>query len=180
VPNFFLVVRTATSPLSYRQQIERGVHRLDGNLPIADVRAMSQTVDDSMARRRFTMLLLSALGGVALVLVIAGIYGVMTYVVNQNRRELGIRLALGATTGELQRLVLSDGLRVTVVGILIGLPLARALSRYISSQLYEIKPFDPAIYAGAALLMLGLGAVACVMPAARAARMDPGNILRND
>jgi putative ABC transport system permease protein len=178
--SFFLVVRTSTDPLSYQRSIEAVVHQLDGNLPIANVRTLESSVSESLAQRRFATLLLSGLSGVALVIVIAGIYGVMAYVVSQRRHELGIRAALGATTRDLTSLVLSQGLRVTVVGTVIGLTFAASLSQCVSNQLFEVKAVDPAIYAGTALLMLIVAALACGMPALRAARLDPIAILRRD
>src|SRR5262249_33858346 len=122
--SFFLVVRTLTDPISYQRPIEAVVNRLDPNLPVASVRTMDASMSQSLARRRFAMSLLSGLAGVALVLTIAGLYGVMTYLVNQRRREFGIRAALGATAGDLTALVLSQGLLVTVLGVLAGLFLA--------------------------------------------------------
>ena len=152
--SFFLVLRTAGDPAAHQQVIEALVHRLDRNLPIANVRTMDATVSESLARRRFAMLLLAGLAGVALILVVTGVYGVMTYVVNQRRREFGVRMALGATPRDLISLVLSQGLQVIAIGIPIGLLLAGAFSRLVSGQLFEVKPLDPVIYATTALVMV--------------------------
>jgi predicted permease len=178
--SFFLVVRTATEPLAHQQSIEAAVHGLDRNLPIANVRTMNASVSESLARRRFAMLLLAALAGVALILVIAGMYGVMTYIVNQRRREFGVRIAMGATPRDLTALALSQGFQVIAIGILVGLVLAGAFSRFVSGQLFNVKPLDPAIYATSALLMVIVGTLACAVPALRAARLDPVTTLRQE
>jgi predicted permease len=178
--SFFLVVRTDTDPLAHRRPIEAVVHRLDPNLPLANVRTMEASVAESLARRRFGMLLLGGLAGVALILVIAGLYGVMTYVLNQRRREFGVRLALGATPRDLIALVLSQGLQVMSIGIPLGLLLAGAVSQVVSRQLFGVKPLDPAIYAASAIVMLLVALFACAMPALRAGRVDPVIALRHD
>ena len=178
--SFFLVVRTATDPLPHQQSIEAAVHSLDRNLPIANVRTMEASISESMARRRFAMLLLAALAGVALIVVIAGMYGVMTYIVGQRRREFGVRIAMGATPRDLIALALSPGLQVIAKGILVGLLLAGALSRFVSGQLFEVKPLDPAIYVTSALLMVMVATLACAVPALRAARLDPATTLRQE
>jgi putative ABC transport system permease protein len=178
--SFFLTVRTNTDPLAYRQSIEAVVHRLDANLPLADVRAMDARIAESLARRRFAMLLLAAFAGVALILVIAGLYGVMSYVVTRRRREFGVRLALGATPADLLTLVLSQGLQVTAIGITAGLLLAAVLSRLIEGQLFEIKSLDPRIYGATALVMGIVAAIACAVPALRAAQLDPAMTLRQE
>lgn len=178
--SFFLIVRTSTDPLAYRRPIEAAVSRLDRNLPIANVTTMDGRLAESLARRRFAMLLLGALAAVALILVVAGMYGVMTYVINQRRHEFGVRMALGATPRDLVALVLSHGLQVVAIGILVGLLLAGIFSQFISGQLFEVKPLDPAIYAATALVMVIVTILACAMPALRAARFDPAKMLRHD
>ncbi len=178
--SFFLIVRTSTDPLAYERSIAAVVNRFDRNLPIAGVRTMDDRMAESLARRRFAMLLLGALAGVALILVIAGMYGVMTYVINQRRREFGVRMALGATPRDLIALVLSQGLQVVAIGIVVGLLLASALSQFLSGQLFEVKPLDPAIYAATVLVMVLVATLACTIPALRAARFDPAKTLRHD
>jgi predicted permease len=178
--SFFLVVRTATDPRTHQQSIEAVVHRLDRNLPVANVRTMDASVSESLARRRFAMLLLAALAGVALILVIAGMYGVMTYIMNQRRREFGVRIAMGATQRDLISLALSQGLQVIATGTLVGVLLAGAVSRFVSGQLFEVKPLDPAIYAASAFLMVMVATLACTVPALRAARLDPATTLRQE
>jgi putative ABC transport system permease protein len=178
--SFFLVVRTATDPMGYRKSIEAVVNELDPELPIADVRAMEARVAESLARRRFAMLLLGAFAAVALILVMAGLYGVMTYVITQRQREFGVRLTLGATPRDLLALVLSQGLEVTGIGIAVGVLMAGAVSQFIAAQLFEVKPVAPSIYAAAALVMATVAAAACALPALRAARVDPAATLRHE
>ena len=178
--SFFLVVRTATDPLAYRKPIEAVVKRIDADLPLAAVRTMDDRLAESLARRRFAMLLLGAFAVVALVLVVAGLYGVMAYVVNQRQREFGVRLALGATPRDLLGHVLSQGLQVTAIGISVGLVLAGALSRLVAGQLFEVRPLDPTIYGATALLMAMVAVAACAVPALRAAQLDPATTLRHE
>lgn len=178
--SFFLLVRTATNPLSFQSSIQAAVTGIDGNLPVANVRTLEAAVSESLARRRFAMLLLGTLAGVALILVISGIYGVTAYIVNQRQRELGIRLALGATATELTRLVLVQGLGAAVVGVVIGGSLAAALSHVIAAELFDVKPLDPTIYALTAVIMVIVTVAACALPAVRAARLNPSATLRHD
>ena len=179
-PSFFLVVRTATDPIGYRRSIEAVVKELDPELPIADVRTMEARVAESLARRRFAMVLLGGFAAVALILVMAGLYGVMTYITNHRRHEFGVRLTLGASPRDLLALVLSQGFQVTVFGILVGMLMAGALSRLIAAQLFEVEPVAPGIYVAAALVMASVAAIACALPAVRASRLDPAATLRHD
>ncbi len=139
---FVLVVRTATDPLSSERSIQGVVNRLDRNLPMSNVRTMEGSLSESLAQRRFAMSLLTGLAAVALMLAMAGIYGVMAYVVTQRRRELGIRAALGATPCDQTALVLSQGLRVAAVGVLVGL---RSRVHSHSSYPGNSSRFDPSI-----------------------------------
>jgi putative ABC transport system permease protein len=178
--SFFLVVRTATDPRAHQATIEAVMHRLDPNVPIANVRTMEARLSESLARRRFAMLLLGGFAGVALMLTTAGLYGVMTYTVNQRRGEFGVRLAMGATSRDLIRLIAWQGLQAMATGIFIGLVLASAFSRFVSRQLFEVKPLNPAVYAAAVVMIVVVGALACVLPAIRASRLDPASTLRHD
>ena len=156
------------------------VKELDPELPIADVRTMEARVAESLARRRFAMVLLGGFAAVALILVMAGLYGVMTYITNHRRHEFGVRLTLGASPRDLLALVLSQGFQVTVFGILVGMLMAGALSRLIAAQLFEVEPVAPGIYVAAALVMASVAAIACALPAVRASRLDPAATLRHD
>lgn len=178
--SFFLVVRTATPPSGYRQPIEAVMQRLDPDLPIANAQTLDARVAESLARRRFAMLLLGAFAGIALILVVAGMYGVMSYLVTERRREFGVRIALGATPRDLLALVLSQGLQVTAIGIPLGLLTAGVLSQFAAGQLFEVKPLDPRIYGATALVMAAVAVVACALPALSAARLDPATTLRQN
>jgi putative ABC transport system permease protein len=178
--SFFLVVRTATDPLAYREAIEKTVHRLDGNQPVANWRTMESLLSDSIGRRRFTMQLLSGFAVIALALAIIGLYGVVSYTADQRRRELGIRAALGADNRALIWLVLRQGFWLSTLGVGFGLPLAASLSSLVSSQLFDVRPFDPALYVAASLLLLGTAVLASCIPALRSVRLDPAVTLHHD
>jgi ABC-type antimicrobial peptide transport system permease subunit len=126
------------------------------------------------------MLLLGAFAGLALLLAVVGLYGLMSYTVSQRRGELGVRAALGATAGSLLRLVIADGLRLTLLGAAIGLTIAWGLSDLMTTQLYEIRGVNPAVYAGMTAILLLVGTAACVIPARRAARVDPVSALQSE
>jgi putative ABC transport system permease protein len=177
---FFLVARTAGDPLAATAAIQAAVVGLDRNLPVANVRTMERRLSDSMAQRRFVMLLLGGFGMLALTLALVGLYGVMAYTVSQRRGELGVRAALGATAGELLRLVMVDGLRMTAIGVGIGLLLAAGLSRLLSAQLFQVEAIDPVVYAGVTALFVVVACLACGVPAFRAARVDPATALRHE
>jgi ABC-type antimicrobial peptide transport system permease subunit len=137
------------------------------------MRTMTQRVDESLARRRFSMTLLSAFATLALLLAAVGIYGVMSYLVRQGAREMGIRIALGATPRAIVGLVIRQGLVVTAAGLAIGLAGAWALTRLMRSLLFEVAATDPATFASIALLLGATAVAACYLPARRAARIDP-------
>jgi predicted permease len=177
-PFHYIVVRTAGEPLAITSAIEEAARRLDRNAAVADVRPMDSRVSDSMARRRVAMLLLGGFAAVALLLSVVGLYGVMAYTVSQRREELGVRAAVGATAGSLLRLVMEDGLRMTAAGTAIGLPGAAVLSNALQSQLFEVRALDPAIYAAMSAMLVSVAAAACLVPAVRAARVDPVTVLR--
>jgi ABC-type antimicrobial peptide transport system permease subunit len=144
------------------------------------VRTMDQRVDESLARRRFSMLLLGLFAAVALVLATLGIYGVMAYLVNQGTRELGIRIALGATPRNILNLVVRQGMALALAGVTIGLAAAFLLTRLIRSLLFGVQASDPITFAGIALLLASITLLACYVPARRAAHIDPLISLRCD
>ena len=176
--SFYLVARTVVEPLNLARELEAAVHRVDPNQPVSDVRAMSDRLADSLARRRFVTTVLGLFAATAVALALVGLYGLLAYTVNQRRREMGIRLAIGAQPRDLLRLVLTQGLALTVSGIAVGLLLSVALSGLISSQLVAVGAVDAWVYAAAALLLLSCAGFACWIPGQRAARMDPLETLR--
>jgi predicted permease len=168
---------TADALLSISRNELRG---LDSDLPMYRVRTMQQQVDESLARRRFSMLLLGVFAAVALVLATIGIYGVMAYLVNQGTRELGIRVALGASPQNILTLVVRQGIELAFAGVAIGLTAALLLTRLIRSLLFGVNATDPITFAGISLLLAIIAVLACYIPAQRAARIDPLVSLRCD
>jgi predicted permease len=163
---------------SFLKQVRDAVWSVNANLPLSEVRTLGEIYDQSMARTSFTLVMLGIAGAMALLLGIIGIYGVLSYAVSQRRREIGIRLALGAQQGELKRMFVRHGLVLAGIGVAIGLAAAAGLTRLMSSLLFGIKPLDPLTYAAGALL-LGLAAtLASYLPARRASAVDPVEALK--
>ena len=140
--------------------------------------SMEGIISDSLAARRFSMVLLGIFAGLALVMSCVGIYGVVSYLVGQRLHEVGIRMALGAERGDVLRMVLADGAKMTLAGVAIGLASAFALTRLMSKMLYGISAHDPLSYAGVAGLLSLVALLACFVPAMRATRVDPVVALR--
>ena len=176
----FLAARTTGDPLAAAAAIEAVVHGVDRNVPVANVRSMERRVSDSVAQRRLVMLLLSGFAVLALAIAVVGIYGVMSFMVDQRRTELGVRAAMGATAVQLVRMVVADGMWMTLAGVATGLVLAVSLSRLIASQLFQVQAIDPTLYAVAATLLVGVAVLACGVPAVRAVRGDPAVVLRGE
>jgi putative ABC transport system permease protein len=174
----YLVIRTAGDPSSLAGTVRRQIHAIDADLPISDVQTMDEVVSESARSRRWTMGLLAAFAGLALVLALVGIYGVMSWSVAQRTREIGIRMALGAQSGEVLAMVLRYALRLTTIGLAIGVAGGLALRRVLSTLVFDVSTADPFIYAGAVLLMLAAALLACYVPARRASRADPLVALR--
>jgi ABC-type antimicrobial peptide transport system permease subunit len=141
---------------------------------------LENVVNESVAQRRFSMLLLGLFALIALFLAAVGLYGVVAYTVSQRTQEIGLRMAIGAEGRDVMRLVLGGGMRLALVGVVIGIAGALALSRLVRSMLFHVTPFDPATYAATALLLLGVAALACYVPARRAMRVDPLTALRQE
>jgi putative ABC transport system permease protein len=169
-----LVLRADAAVLpSLRTAIQQELKQLDAAVPVANFRTMDQLVSAAVARPRFSTLLLGLFAATALLLMIVGLYGVVAYGVNQRTREIGIRLALGAQQRNVITLVIRQGMQPALVGLIIGMVSAFALMRLLASQLYEIKPTDPATFGVVALGLLLVSLVACYIPAQRAAKTDP-------
>jgi predicted permease len=175
-----LTVRAAGDPAAVFPSIRREIWAMDRNLPLVNVRALSDVVGGAMARTTFTLLMIGAAAAVALLLGAIGIYGVISYMVSLRTREIGVRMALGARSSEVSRMVMRQGLSLAVIGVGIGLAGALALSRLISSLLFGIAPHDPVTLGGVTLTLLGVAALASWLPAMRAARIDPTEALRAD
>jgi putative ABC transport system permease protein len=177
-PLLNLSVRTAGDPHSLITAIRRQISLVDKDLPLTEVQTMEELVGSASAQPRFTMLLLAVFSVTALILAIVGIYGVIAYSVAQRTQELGIRMALGAGQSDVLRLVVGHGLALTLTGIAIGLAGALALTRLMSSLLYETSAMDPIAFAVSALLFTVVALLASYLPARRATRIDPTHALR--
>jgi predicted permease len=175
---FNLVVRTTTDPASLTSAVNHELHEVDHDLPLYNVVTMDQRVADSVARRRFTAVLLALFAAFALALATIGVYGVMAYLVNQGTREIGIRMALGATQPTVLRLVVKQGLMLAFTGVAIGLVAAFAFGRLVSGLLYGVKSTDPLTFILVAVLLSIVALIASYIPARRAARIDPMICLR--
>jgi putative ABC transport system permease protein len=174
------VVRSTLPPETLFPAIKAAVREVDPEQPVSRLRPISELVTDAVARYRFSMLLLTVFGGLALCLAAVGVYGVMAYTVSLRTRELGIRLALGARASSVLHLVLRRGLGMAALGIGLGLAGAFALTRLLASQLFDVSPRDPVIIALAAATLAGVSAAACLIPAVRATKVDPVVALRSE
>lgn len=168
-----LVIRTHQNPSNMIDAIHRAVWSVDAGVAVPQVRLLSGVLADSVANRRFEMALLLLFTVSALLLTALGVYGVVTYSVVQRQREIALRLALGAQRANIYRLVLRDGLLPVLVGAGVGVVAALALARLLASVLFEVNPYNPATAAGAVIILLTVGTLACLLPAHRAARIEP-------
>jgi putative ABC transport system permease protein len=172
------VIRTRGEPMAMNTQIQTALRQETG-LPVADVRSMNQIVARSTSRERFNTLLMSVFAMSALALAAIGIYGVMAYSVQQRTREIGVRLALGAQPGAVQRMVVFQGMRLAATGVVIGVGAAFGLSRFMASMLFGVATRDPLVFAGVPLLLAAIALIAVWIPAARASRIDPLGAIRS-
>ncbi|HMC56432.1 MAG TPA: ABC transporter permease [Gemmatimonadaceae bacterium] len=177
---FSVMIRTEADPRAMQAAIKKVVRDVDADLPIFGLKTMEQAVSDSVAQPRFYMVLLAAFAGIALLLAAIGIYGVISYSVSQRTRELGIRVALGATRQKIVALVVGQGLWIAAVGVGIGIAASLALTKAMASLLFGIDKLDPLTFAAAPLVLMVAAALGCYLPARRAASADPVVAMRND
>jgi predicted permease len=175
-----VVMRSQGDPSTLSPLVKKELRGIDPDLPMYSVRTMDERVEESLARRRFSMLLLGIFAGMALVLATIGIYGVMAYLVNQGTREIGIRMAIGATQREIVRLVVFQGMTLAITGVAAGLAAAFVFTRLMRSLLFGISSADPVTFAGISLLLTLVALLATYIPARRAARIDPILCLRSE
>ena len=176
----YIVIESNADPAALVPAVRTAVASLDAGVPLRDVATMADRVHRSTAVPRFRGLLFSALGLLALLLAVTGIYGVMAYHVSQRRRETAIRRALGARGNQIVRTTLVAGLRLAFAGIALGTVSAIAVTRSLSALLYQVDPRDPAILGGGAAVLVTTALIACVWPAVRAVRVDPSTLLREE
>jgi putative ABC transport system permease protein len=173
-----VVVRTRLAPERLASSLRAVLRDLDPTLALADVESMRQLVSAATAQRRFQTLLVTAFGGVALLLSLMGLYALMAYSVEQRTGEIGIRMALGAQRSSVMRMVLKQGAALALTGIVLGFACAWAMTRSIASLLFEVKPTDALTFFGVAILFCAVALAACYVPARRATRVDPMVALR--
>ncbi|HKS41739.1 MAG TPA: FtsX-like permease family protein, partial [Blastocatellia bacterium] len=169
----YLVARTTGDPLSLAAAVTKEARDMDPNVPVFDIRSMEQLLSASLARRRFAMLSLGLFAAVAMLLAVVGIYGVMSYAVAQRTREIGIRMAMGAQTRDVLKLIVAQGMSLAGIGVGIGLAGAVAVTRVMANLLFGVSATDPVTFAAIALLLAGVALVACYVPARRATKVDP-------
>jgi predicted permease len=177
-PDMEIVVRTSADPLTMVPVLRREVEALRARIPVSDPRPFADVVAQATSRISFTMSLLFAASTIALALGLVGIYGVVSYVVNQRTREIGVRLALGATAPSVRAMVVRHGLVLAGIGVVIGLVASAALSSVMATLLYGVGPIDPVTYVAVAVALVAVSVAGTWIPAARAAGVDPARALR--
>jgi predicted permease len=175
-----VVVRSKSDPASLGLAVRQEIQKVDPDLPVYHVRTMEQRIGESLAQRKFSMLLLSIFAGLAAALAMIGIYGVISYLVNQGTREIGIRMALGATPGAILQEVMRRGMGLAIPGVIIGLVGGLAFTRLMQGLLFGVKPIDPLTFAAIPLLLTLVALMAIYIPAQRATRVDPTVSLREE
>jgi putative ABC transport system permease protein len=179
-PSPTLAVWTSNEPAQLRKSISTVVRSMDRGLPVANVRTLEEMISDQLAFGRFEAIIYSSFAGLALLLAVVGIYGVMSLLVKQRTREMGPRIALGASRSQVVRMVLKQGLALATAGLLLGIGCAWSATRLMQSALYGTGPASLTTLAVVGAVLLGAALVACLIPALRAARVEPMVALRND
>jgi predicted permease len=174
----YQVARTSGDPAAIALAMARAIQAVDPTMPVYDVRTMSDRMSDSLARQRFSMLMLGGFAAFALLLAAIGVYGVLSYLVTQSRQEIGVRMALGAQRGRIVGMVMRQGLELTIAGAVLGLLGAAALSRVMSTLLFDVSAMDLTTFALVPVVLVGVAVLACFVPAHRATKVDPQVALR--
>jgi putative ABC transport system permease protein len=175
---FFLMAQTVGDPAAMKPSVRKAVFTVDFEQPVRELQTMDETLADTLAQQRFNILLLSIFAGLALVLTAVGIYGVISYSVNQRQHEIGVRMTLGAQQSDVLKLIIKLGLKLSLLGIGIGLLVAFALTRIIANLLFGVTPTDFITFSGMAALLVLVAMLASIIPARRATRLDPTETLR--
>ena len=179
-PTMNVALRTSLPPAALSQTLESAVRDVDPAVPIVRLRDMDAVFAESIRRPRLLAQLLSAFAGLALLLAAVGTYGVLSYMVTERRREIGIRMALGAARPSVIGLVMKQGLQATVIGVVVGVAGAVGVNRLMATLLFGVRPTDPATFAAVISTITLVAAIACWLPAWRASRLDPNVVLRAD
>lgn len=175
-----VVIRTTVDPTSMISAVSSAVRQIDPDQPIQDAMSMDQVLNDSLSQQRFSMLLLAAFAGLALLLAAIGIYGVIAYSVAQRTHEIGIRVALGAHRLDILKLVVGEGMLLALIGLGIGIAAALGLTHVLATMLYGVRPTDPLTFVAVSLLLAAVALLACYIPARRATKVDPTVTLRHE
>ncbi len=175
-----VVVRSSLDVESFATPIEEVVSQMDPDLPVSDVMNIRQAIGKSTVDNQFDSMVVLAFAVIALVLAATGLYDVLAYLVAQRTSEIGIRIALGAQRNQVLGLMLADGLRPALIGLVLGLIASAATTRFIKAMLYDTQPLDVEVFAAVAGLLIASAALACLVPAWRASRLDPIQALRTE
>jgi putative ABC transport system permease protein len=180
IPAIHVLLRTTSDPASLIPPVRRVIHEVNPDIAISDVQPMDEVITDALWQRRLWGVLLALFAGVALLLAAVGLYGVMSYLVTQRTREMGVRVALGARPLDVHRLIVGQGLKLLALGVALGLLGAFALSRLMTSLLFGVSAYDVPTFGGVSLLLAVVALVACFIPARRAAQVEPIIALRSE
>jgi predicted permease len=175
-----LAVRTFSDPHHATSAVTRTIHQVGPDIPVIDILSMDDVIAQSMSPQRFNFLLLAAFAGLALLLAAVGIYGVLSYTVRRRVREIGIRMALGASHSDVLKMIVTDGMKPILAGVGIGLVASLALSRLVASLIFGVHPTDPLTFTAVVLVLVIVGILANILPAYRATRIEPVRILREE
>ncbi len=176
----FLVARTAADPRALAGAFETTIHALDRDLPVFSVKPMESVMGEEIARQRMAELVLSVFAGVALFLASIGLFGLVSHSVTERTHEIGVRMALGAGRRDVVRLIVRNGLTMTMAGMAVGLAGAAALAGSLRGLLFGVQPLDPLTFASVAFVLLATAIAACLIPAWRAVQIQPTNALRSE
>lgn len=180
MPGPVVVVRTSTQPESFAKALRTAVSQIDADQPVYNVRTMNEIVASATSQQRFQAVLLSLFGIVALLLVAVGVYGIVAHVIKQRTREIGVMMALGANTRSILLMVIRQGMRDVLFGLILGLVGSFVLTRWLSNSIFGLTPNDPLTFILVALLLIAVSLLACYLPARRATRVDPSTVLRGE
>jgi putative ABC transport system permease protein len=175
-----LLLRAKVDPETLIPAVREAIHEVNPDIAIVQVKSMSRIVNEALWQRRLWGVLLAAFAVIALLLAAVGIYGVMSHLVTQRTREIGIRMAMGAQAADVLRMVVGQGMKLAIAGTVIGVALAVAIARVISSMLFGVTARDPLTFAATSLVLISVALLACYLPARRAAKVDPTIALRHE